>query len=461
MAFPLFEKIWQRHTVLERDGVSLLYVGRHLIHDGSRNAFRLLREKQLPTRRPDRSFGTADHFVPSLGRDIESMKPDVRDMVMAFGENTRSNHITFYGLQDARQGIIHVVGPEQGLCLPGLLMACGDSHTATQGAFGAAALGIGESDVGHVLATQTLWQSRPKHIRLTLNGRLRPGVTAKDLILALIARFGSTLGSGSVIEYAGEAVRGLSMEARMTLCNMSTEAGARAGIIAPDDVTFSYLYGLRYAPHGEQWEAAMRYWRTLYSDDSAVFHREESFDAAGVEPMVTWGTSLEAAAPISGVVPDPARIADAGQRKAMEQELAYMDLAPGTRMADIAVDRVFIGSCTNGRIEDLRAAAAVIKGRKVCVPAIVVPGSGPVKSQAEAEGLHHLFLAAGFEWRDPSCSMCTGTNGDVAVAGERCVSTANRNFKGRQGKDVKTHIVSPAMAAAAAVCGRFTDASTF
>jgi 3-isopropylmalate/(R)-2-methylmalate dehydratase large subunit len=457
----LFEKIWERHVVVERDdGQTLLYVDRHLIHDGSRRAFEVLGERGLRVRRPDRTFGTPDHYVPTTSRSMEGVDdPDRRLMVESITKNAREHGVTVFGLDDPRQGIIHVVGPEQGLTQPGMTLVCGDSHTSTHGALGALAFGIGATEVAHVLATQTLWQRRPRTMRISVDGRLGPGVGGKDVILAIIAKIGAAGAVGHAVEYAGSAIRGLSMEGRLTVCNMSIEAGARAGMIAPDDTTFAYVEGRPYAPKGAAWEKALTYWRTLPSDAAARFDREVTLDAADIAPMVTWGTSPENAAPISGRVPDPAGIDDAERRAAMAKALDYMGLTPGTAIADIPVQRVFIGSCTNSRIEDLRLAAHVAKGRKVAasVHAMVVPGSGLIKRQAESEGLDKIFMAAGFEWREAGCSMCVGMNGDLVAAGDRCASTSNRNFQGRQGKGARTHLVSPAMAAAAAVTGHFTD----
>jgi 3-isopropylmalate/(R)-2-methylmalate dehydratase large subunit len=454
----LFEKIWDRHAVVERDGQTLIYIDRHLIHDGSRRAFQVLAEKGLKLRRPDRTFGTPDHYVPTANRDPSTITdPDARDMVDSIERNARDHGVTVFGIRDPRQGIVHVVGPEQGLTQPGLTIVCGDSHTSTHGALGALAFGIGASEVAHVMATQALWQRRPKTMRISVDGRLAPGVFAKDIILAIIARIGAAGGVGHVIEYAGSAIRGLSTEGRLTVCNMSIEAGARAGMIAPDEKTFRHLHGRPYAPTGAAWDKAMAYWQSLPSDDGATFDREVSLDAAEIVPMVTWGTSPEHAAPITATVPDPDRAPDADRRAGWRNALTYMDLAPGTPISQIAMDRVFIGSCTNSRIEDLRAAASIVKGRKVVIPSWVVPGSGLIKHQAEAEGLDRVFKAAGFEWREAGCSMCVGMNGDLVAAGQRCASTSNRNFAGRQGKGARTHLVSPATAAAAAVTGRLTD----
>jgi 3-isopropylmalate/(R)-2-methylmalate dehydratase large subunit len=457
-ARTLFDKIWDRHKVVERDGQTLIYIDRHLIHDGSRRAFQVLGEKGLKVRRPDRTFGTPDHYVPTSNRDPSTITdPDSRDMVDSIERNAREHGVTVFGIRDPRQGIIHVVGPEQGLTQPGLTIVCGDSHTSTHGALGALAFGIGASEVAHVMATQALWQRRPKTMRVNVDGTLAPGVFAKDIILAIIAHIGAAGGVGHAIEYAGSAIRALSIEGRLTVCNMSIEAGARAGMIAPDETTFGHLAGRPYAPKGAAWDKAMAFWRQLPTDDGAAFDREVSLDAADIMPMVTWGTSPEHAAPITATVPDPARAPDADRRAGWETALAYMDLKPGAPLDQIAMDRVFIGSCTNSRIEDLRAAAAVVKGRKAMIPSWVVPGSGLIKQQAEAEGLDQVFKAAGFEWREAGCSMCVGMNGDLVAAGQRCASTSNRNFAGRQGKGARTHLVSPAMAAAAAVTGRLTD----
>ncbi|MFI4988659.1 MAG: 3-isopropylmalate dehydratase large subunit [Alphaproteobacteria bacterium] len=455
----LFEKIWQRHEIVARDdGQTLLYVDRHLIHDGSRHAFDLLAERGLKLRRPERTFGTPDHYVPTANRDASTIAdPEARGMVEAITRNAAMHGITIFDLGDPRQGIVHVVGPEQGLTQPGLTLVCGDSHTSTHGALGALAFGIGASEVGHVLATQSLWQQKPKTLRISVEGVLPPGVFAKDIILAIIAKIGAAGAVGHAIEYAGSAIRTLGMEGRLTVCNMSIEAGGRAGTIAPDDTTFAYLEGRPYAPKGREWEKALAFWRTLPSDADARFDREVTLAAGELAPMVTWGTSPEHAGPISGRVPDPAQAPDALVGAGWRQALAYMGLEPGTPLDAIAIDRVFIGSCTNSRIDDLRAAAMVVKGRKAVIPAWAVPGSGLIKAQAEAEGLDRIFKAAGFEWREAGCSMCVGMNGDLVAAGQRCASTSNRNFAGRQGKGARTHLVSPAMAAAAAVTGRLSD----
>lgn len=457
----LFDKIWQQHVVAERDGGhTLLYVDRHLIHEGTMGPFATLSERGLRVRRPDRTFGTADHFVPSLpGRSVESVSdPERRTMIESI-EHTAVNHgIRVFRLGDVRQGIVHVVGPEQGLSLPGSLIVCGDSHTSTHGALGALAFGIGSTEVAHVLATQAIWQLRPKAMRVRIGGELQDGVMAKDLILAIIARIGVHGGTGHVIEYAGPAIDKLSMEGRMTVCNMSIEAGARAGLVAPDAKTLDYLQGRPFAPTGKAWSQASTEWRSLRTDDGAVFDREVSLDASSVLPMATWGTTPEQAAPINGHVPDLGQASDTAQRASWEAAMQYMDLKPRMPLNSIKIDHVFIGSCTNGRIEDLRAAADVVKGRRARIPAWVVPGSGQVSRQAQAEGLRRIFEDAGFEWREPGCSMCVGMNGDTLKPGQRCASTSNRNFMGRQGKGVRTHLLSPAIAAAAAVKGHLTDA---
>ncbi|MBS0560923.1 MAG: 3-isopropylmalate dehydratase large subunit [Proteobacteria bacterium] len=462
MPATLFDKIWAKHAILTRpDGATLLHVGRHLVHDGSSQAFRTLADQGLTVRRPDRTFATADHYVATTAqggaRSLDDIAvPERRHLVEALAANTAKAGIAHFGLNDLRQGIVHIVGPEQGITQPGLLMVCGDSHTATHGALGALAFGIGSSEVAHVLATQTLWQSKPRSMRISVDGRLAEGVTAKDVILAIIAQIGAAGGTGHVIEYAGSAIRSLSAEGRMTVCNMSIEAGARAGMVAPDETTFAYLSGRPYAPKGALWDKAVAAWKELPTDPDAVFDTEVSVDATAIVPMVTWGTSPEDAVPITGRVPDPDR-APAERREAMRRKLDYMGLTPGEALDGVKVDRVFIGSCTNGRIEDLRAAAAVARGRKATIPAMVVPGSGLVRAQAEAEGLDRVFRDAGFEWRYAGCSMCVGMNGDTVAPGQRSASTSNRNFVGRQGPGARTHLVSPAMAAAAAVTGRFTD----
>jgi 3-isopropylmalate/(R)-2-methylmalate dehydratase large subunit len=457
----LFEKIWQAHAVVEReDGQTLLYVNRHLVHDGSRRAFEILAERGLKMARPDRTFAVPDHYVPTNTRSVDAIADDdARNMVTSLTRNAAEHGFTLFDLGDVRQGIVHVMGPEQGISQPGMVIVCGDSHTSTHGAVGAFACGIGASEVGHVLATQTLWQKKPRTLRISIDGRLGPGIAAKDVILAIIAKIGAGGGVGHTIEYAGSAIRALPVEGRLTVCNMSIEAGARAGLVAPDDSTYAYLAGRPYAPKGAQWDKALAYWRSLPSDPDAAFDREVSLEAAAIAPMVTWGNSPEDAAPITARVPDPATYDSAERRDAVRRALDYMGLTPGTPLSDVAVDRVFIGSCTNSRLDDLRAAASVANGRKVAagVQAMVVPGSELVRQAAEAEGLDRIFRAAGFEWRAAGCSMCVGMNGDLVAPGQRCASTSNRNFVGRQGPGARTHLVSPAMAAAAAVTGRFTD----
>ena len=455
----MFEKIWRSHVVVDRpDGYTLLYVDRHLIHDGSYFAFLRLKNRGLKLRRPDLSFGTPDHYMPTDTRRKDDVKnPDSHRMVTSLAVNGAETGVTVFDIGDRRNGIVHVVGPEQGITLPGTTLVCGDSHTSTHGALGCLAFGIGSSEVTHVMATQSLWQKKPKAMRITIDGALGFGISGKDVILAIIAKIGTAGGTGHVLEYAGSGIRQLSMEGRLTLCNMSIEGGGRAGMVAPDDKTYAYLAGKPYAPKGAAWDAAVAKWKALPSDDGARFDSEVTLSGTDIPPMVTYGTSPEDAAPVTSAVPDPASAADAVKREGLAQSLRYMGLTPGTPIADIRVDRVFIGSCTNSRIEDIRAAAAVAKGRKVVVPSWIVPGSGIIKEQAEAEGLDKIFKEAGFEWRETGCSMCLGTNGEIGRPEERIASTSNRNFVGRQGKGVRTHLVSPAMAAAAAVTGHFTD----
>jgi 3-isopropylmalate/(R)-2-methylmalate dehydratase large subunit len=457
----MFDKIWDRHRIMTReDGQDLLFIDRHFIHDVTATAFDMLRQRGLKPRAPERIFGMPDHYVPTHGRDMASINhPERRAMIEALKRDAAASGITLFGLEDPRQGIVHVVGPEQGLSLPGMTIVCADSHTSTHGALGALAFGIGATEVGHVLATQSLWQRRPRRMRISVDGTLGPAVTAKDIILAIIAEIGVAGAAGHILEYAGSTIRALSMEGRLTVCNMSIEAGGRAGMIAPDDTTFAYLAGRPYAPKGADWDRAVAQWRSLPSDENAVFDREIALDAAAIAPMVTWGTTPEDAAAITARVPDPADEADPDRRDGMERALAYMGLVPGTALEEIGIDRVFIGSCTNSRIEDLRSAATVVEGRKVAggVEAWVVPGSQQIKAQAEAEGLDGIFKAAGFDWRFAGCSMCLATNGDMVAPGQRCASTSNRNFVGRQGPGARTHLMSPAMAAAAAVTGRLTD----
>jgi len=460
MGLTLYEKIWSAHAVATGPGGrTLLYIDRHLLHDGSFHAFEALRKSGRKVRRPQACLATPDHYAPSGSRDTIA-DPNLREKIDTLAANASAARIALLPIRDERQGIVHVVGPEQGFTQPGVTLVCGDSHTSSHGALGALAFGIGASEVAHVLATQTLWQSRSRTMRVTVTGSLRPGVYAKDVILALIAKIGAFGGTGQTIEYAGPAIRALGIEGRLTICNMSIEAGARAGFVAPDDTTFDYLHGRPLAPKGADWDRALARWRTLASDEGARFDREVVLDAGALEPMVTWGTSPEHGTGVTGVVPDPSREPDATRRGSMEKALAYMGLVPGERLAGLPVDRVFIGSCTNSRLEDLRAAAAIVRGRKAVVPALVVPGSGLVRRAAESEGLARVFIEAGFRWGEPGCSMCVGQNGDLVDAGQRCASTSNRNFEGRQGKGARTHLMSPAMAAAAAVTGRITDVRT-
>lgn len=460
MGKTLYEKIWDRHVIHQEEGKpAILYIDLHLVHEvTSPQAFEGLRLAGRKVRRPDLTFATMDHNVPTKDR-FNITDPISRQQIQTLEQNCREFGIKLFDLNTVDQGVVHVMGPELGLTHPGKTIVCGDSHTSTHGAFGALAFGIGTSEVEHVLATQCLQQSKSKTMEVRVKGQLRPGVRAKDLILGIIAKYGTDFATGYVIEYTGEAIRNLSMEGRMTVCNMSIEAGARAGLIAPDEKTFEYLRGREYAPKGEAFEEAVAYWKTLRSDEDAVYDAVVEFDADTLAPQVTWGTSPGMGTDITQCVPDPDSFPTENERKAARKALEYMGLEPGTPMTEIAVDRVFIGSCTNGRIEDLRAAAKVVKGYKVAptVNAMVVPGSGRVKQQAEAEGLDKIFIEAGFEWRDAGCSMCLAMNPDVLQPGERCASTSNRNFEGRQGRGGRTHLVSPEMAAAAAIMGRFTD----
>lgn len=450
----LFDRLWCAHEVLRReDGMSLLWVDRHLVHEGSHHAFAKIAERNLSVAHPNLTFGVADHYVPTTRRD-QITDPDIARMIATLEENCRAHDITCFGLEDPRQGIVHVVGPEQGLTLPGLLVNCGDSHTSTHGALGAIGFGIGATEVAHVLATQTVWQKRPKTMRITVEGRLIPGVGAKDIALAWIAKLGADGARGHAIEYAGPAVRDLSMEGRLTLCNLSIEGGGRFGMVAPDAITRDYVQGRPFAPRDGDWDAACAAWDALRSDPDAVFDTEVTLDGSEIAPIVTWGTSPQDAAPITGHVPDPAQ---ADNPEKLRDALDYMGLTAGRPLQGTPVDQVFIGSCTNARIEDLRAAAAVLKGRRAQVPGLVSPGSALVKAQAEAEGLDTIFTQAGLEWRAPGCSMCVGMNGDLVAPGKRCASTTNRNFKGRQGRGARTHLMSPAMVAAAAVTGTLTD----
>lgn len=460
-ATTLYDKIWDAHLVHAEPGeASVIYIDRHLVHEvTSPQAFEGLRMAKRKVRRPELTLAVADHNVPTTDRSKGIADPESALQVATLEKNAKDFGVTYYAMDDIRQGVVHIVGPEQGLTLPGQTIVCGDSHTATHGAFGALAFGIGTSEVEHVLATQTLQARRSKNMRVIVDGKTAPGITAKDIILAIIGKIGTAGGTGYVIEYDGEAIRALSMEGRMTVCNMSIEAGARAGLIAPDETTFAYLKGRPHAPKGAAWEAAVNYWKTLKSDPGAKFDAEIRLNAADIPPLVTWGTSPENVVPITGHVPDPARESDPQRRAAMERMLDYMGLKAGMAMKDVKVDRIFIGSCTNGRIEDFREVAKVVKGKRVAshVSAMIVPGSGLVKEQAESEGLDRIFIEAGFEWREPGCSMCLAMNADKLEPGERCASTSNRNFEGRQGRGGRTHLMSPAMAAAAAISGHLTD----
>ncbi len=461
MPKTLFEKIWDAHVVQELEGGrALLYIDRHLVHEvTSPQAFDGLRLAGRRVRRPDLTFAVLDHNVPTYGRGLPIRMPDSALQIATLQRNAQEFGITLFDMSDPRQGIVHVIAPEQGLTLPGLTVVCGDSHTSTHGAFGALAFGIGTSEVEHVLATQTLLQARPKTMEVRVEGELPAGSTAKDLMLAIIGTIGTGGGTGHVIEYTGPAIRALSMEGRMTLCNMSIEGGARAGMIAPDEATYAYVEGRPYAPKGAAWEQALDAWRSLPTDKGARFDKTATLQARDVIPQVTWGTNPGQVVPVTGQVPDPEQYDDPAARDGVMRALAYMDLQPGTPISDIHIDRVFIGSCTNARIEDLRIAARMLEGRRVAatVKAMVVPGSGLVKRQAEEEGLDKVFKEAGVEWREAGCSMCLAMNEDRLEPGERCASTSNRNFEGRQGKGGRTHLVSPAMAAAAAVAGHFVD----
>jgi 3-isopropylmalate/(R)-2-methylmalate dehydratase large subunit len=463
MAKPrtLYDKIWDDHLVDEQpDGTCLIYIDRHLVHEvTSPQAFEGLRLSNRKVRAPDKTLCVVDHNVPTTNRNLPNPDPESAAQIAYLAENAKLFGLEYFNEFDKRQGIVHIIGPEQGFTLPGTTLVCGDSHTATHGAFGALAYGIGTSEVEHVLATQTLIQSKSKNMRAVVDGKLPAGVTAKDIILAIIGEIGTAGGTGYALEYAGEAIRALSMEGRMTVCNMSVEGGAKAGFIAPDEKAFAYLKGRPRSPQGKLWDEAMRYWDTLRSDDGANFDREIRLDAAKLPPLVTWGTSPEQVISVTGCVPKPQDIADENKRRAAETSLGYMGLKGGEKITDIALNRVFIGSCTNGRIEDLRAVARVVDGKSVNgnVNAMIVPGSGLVKEQAEAEGLDKIFVKAGFEWREPGCSMCLAMNPDKLAPGERCASTSNRNFEGRQGYKGRTHLVSPAMAAAAAIAGHFVD----
>ena len=456
----LLDKLWDAHEIIRReDGASLLWVDRHLVHEGSHHAFAKIAERGLPVAEPALTIAIVDHYAPTRERAAIADKQIAR-MIGTLERNAQAHGLELYGLDDPRQGIVHVVGPEQGLTLPGLLITCGDSHTSTHGAFGALAFGIGATEVAHVLATQTVWQSRPKAMRITIDGVLAPSVTAKDIALNWISRLGADGGHGHAIEYAGSTIRSLSMESRMTLCNMSIEGGARFGMVAPDETTYAYLEGRPHAPAGADWQSALADWRHLASDPGAVFDTEIAIEAARIAPTVTWGISPEQAIPVDAALPDPGALPPAKARH-VEAALEYMGLQPGRPISGTPVDQVFIGSCTNARIEDLRAAAAVLKGRKAAVPGLVSPGSMLVRAQAEQEGLDRIFIDAGLSWEAAGCSMCVAMNGDHVAAGKRCASTTNRNFKGRQGRGARTHLMSPAMAAAAAITGRITDVRDF
>jgi 3-isopropylmalate/(R)-2-methylmalate dehydratase large subunit len=463
----LYDKIFEDHVVSRQpDGTCILYIDRHLVHEvTSPQAFEGLRLAGRKVRAPEKTLAVVDHNIATTADRNQGIKDEEsRIQVETMAKNAKDFGIEYYDERDVRQGIVHVIGPEQGFTLPGTTIVCGDSHTSTHGAFGALAHGIGTSEVEHVLATQTLTQRKAKNMRVTVDGKLPDRVTAKDIILSIIGEIGTAGGTGHVIEYAGDAIRALSMEGRMTVCNMSIEAGARAGMVAPDEKTYAYLKGRPKSPKGAAWDMAMKYWQTLTTDDGGHFDREVKLDAAKLPPIVTWGTSPEEVATIEGAVPDPAKVADEAKRAKMARSLDYMGLTPGTKIADIPLDVVFIGSCTNGRIEDLRNAANIVKGKKVSsrlAYAMIVPGSGLVKAQAEAEGLDKIFLAAGFEWREAGCSMCLGMNPDQLKPEQRCASTSNRNFEGRQGYRGRTHLVSPQMAAAAAIAGHFVDVRTF
>ncbi|HEV7800751.1 MAG TPA: 3-isopropylmalate dehydratase large subunit [Burkholderiales bacterium] len=459
-AQTMFEKIWNRHVIAEEEGEVLVYVDRALIHEGSSHAFARLDAEGRTVARPQQVFAFTDHYVPTTGRErgVEGIaNPEIRDMVKKLHANAARHGVTLFGIDDPRQGILHIVPPEQGITQPGLLICGADSHTSTHGAFGCLAAGIGAGEMMHVMATQMIWQRKPRTLRVNVDGKLGPGVSGKDVILAIIGKIGVGGGVGHVIEYAGSTFAAMSMEARMTVCNMSIEGGARAGMVAPDETTYAYMEGRPYAPQGPLWKEALEVWRTLPSDAGAIFDKEVALDAAAIAPMVTWGTNPEQTLGVTGSVPDPEGAADEQGRAEYAAALDYMGLRAGMALQDIAVDRVFIGSCTNSRIEDLRAAAQVARLGKAKVPAWIVPGSRLVQRQAEQEGLDRIFLDAGFEWREPGCSLCTAINGDQLQPGERCASTSNRNFRGRQGTGGRTHLMSPAMAAAAAITGHLTD----
>ena len=457
----LFDKIWSHHLVNSQDdGTCLIYIDRHLVHEvTSPQAFEGLRNNNRKVHRPESTFAVADHNVPTSDRSKGIDNEESRIQVETLENNCKEFGVTIFPLLDKRQGIVHIVGPEQGITQPGMTIVCGDSHTATHGAFGALAFGIGTSEVEHVLASQTLIQQPAKNMKISVNGNLKSGVTAKDIILHIIGVIGTAGGTGYVIEYTGEAIQSLSMEGRMTICNMSIEAGARAGLIAPDEKTFNYIKGRPYAPKGEDWDKALAFWKSLPSDENASYDKEININAEDITPQITWGTSPQDVAPINGKVPNPEIIKDSNRRKAVERSLEYMGLEPNQEIEKIKIDKVFIGSCTNGRIEDLREVARVVEGKKGSVEAMIVPGSGLVKEQAEVEGLDKIFIEAGFDWREPGCSMCLAMNPDQLKPKERCASTSNRNFEGRQGREGRTHLVSPAVAAASAIKGTFAQES--
>ena len=460
----LFDKIWSDHLVGQReDGTSLLYIDRHLVHEvTSPQAFEGLKLSNRKVRRPESTFATADHNVPTINRENIADEQS-RIQVETLAKNTKEHNIEYFELTDRRQGIVHIIGPEQGITQPGMTMVCGDSHTSTHGAFGALAFGIGTSEVEHVLATQTIVQKPAKNMRIAVNGKLPFGVTSKDLILYIIGQIGTAGGNGHVIEYAGTTLKPLSMESRMTICNMSIEAGARAGLIAPDQITFDYIKGRPYAPSQEHWEKAIEYWSSLPSDQDAFYDKELIINSDEIDPMVTWGTSPEDVVAVNGFVPDPSSGNTENKQKSIQRSLDYMGLKSGTKITDIRLDKIFIGSCTNGRIEDLRNVASIVKDKKISshVGGMIVPGSGLVKKQAEEEGLSKIFIDAGFEWRDAGCSMCLGMNPDQLKPGERCASTSNRNFEGRQGRGGRTHLMSPELAAASAIVGNISDIRDF
>ena len=455
MPLTLYDKIWNEHLVHEQeDGTCLIYIARHLVHEvTSPQAFDGLRNAKRKVRRPECTFAVADHNVPTSDRSKGIENKESRIQVETLENNCKDFDVTLFPLLDKRQGIVHIVGPEQGITQPGMTIVCGDSHTATHGAFGSLAFGIGTSEVEHVLATQTLIQKPAKNMRITIEGRVAPGVTSKDIILQIIGHIGTAGGTGYVIEYAGDAIKELSMESRMTICNMSIEGGARAGLICPDEKTFEYIKGRPYAPKGVDLEKAIQFWKSLPTDEGAFFDKEITIKANEILPQVTWGTSPQDTAPLNGTIPDPEKIDNVNRRNAMQRSLDYMGLEPNQNIRDIKIDKVFIGSCTNGRIEDLREVAKVVKGKKVTVDSMIVPGSGLVKEQAEKEGLDKIFIEAGFDWREPGCSMCLAMNPDQLKPKERCASTSNRNFEGRQGREGRTHLVSPIIAAASAIRG--------